>query len=57
MVVGIFNEIMFSFEKRGRLRNKRNMAHFKEVLEECDLSDLGFFMTMIHMGNGSFVEK
>ncbi|MBA0697805.1 hypothetical protein Goari_021330, partial [Gossypium aridum] len=27
--------------KRGRLQNKINMALFKEVLEECDLSDLG----------------
>lgn len=43
MVVGDFNEIMYSFEKKkGRLRNERNIVRFREVLKECDLTDLGF---------------
>ncbi|GMI90334.1 hypothetical protein HRI_002702700 [Hibiscus trionum] len=43
LVVGDFNEITFSFEKKGgRLRNERNMAGFREVLEDFNLSDLGF---------------
>lgn len=38
-----FNKIMYSFEKKGgRLKEERQMAAFREVLEECDLSDLGF---------------
>ncbi|KAA3466915.1 Exo_endo_phos domain-containing protein [Gossypium australe] len=35
LFIGDFNEIMFSFEKIG-------MARFKEMLEICDLNDLGF---------------
>ncbi|GMI75496.1 hypothetical protein like AT4G29090 [Hibiscus trionum] len=43
LVVGDFNEITYSFEKKGgRLRHERNMAGFRDVLEDCNLSDLGF---------------
>lgn len=42
LVMGDFNEILFSFEKKGsRLREERQMRDFREVLEECDLCDLG----------------
>ncbi|KAH1047510.1 hypothetical protein J1N35_038294 [Gossypium stocksii] len=41
MVIGDFNKIMFSFEKKGsRLRSDRNMTRFRETLKEYDLNDL-----------------
>ncbi|KAA3454975.1 reverse transcriptase [Gossypium australe] len=43
MVCGNFNEIMYSFEKKeGQPREKKKMAAFCKVLEECQLLDLGF---------------
>ncbi|KAA3474466.1 reverse transcriptase [Gossypium australe] len=43
LVCGDFNEIMYSFEKiRGILRKERKMAAFCEVLDECQLMDMGF---------------
>ncbi|KAA3477129.1 reverse transcriptase [Gossypium australe] len=43
IVLGDFNEITSSFEKRGgRLRSERQMLDFRMVLEECNLIDLGF---------------
>lgn len=38
-----FNEILYSFEKKGGLlRSERNMAGFRSALEDYGLSDLGF---------------
>lgn len=38
-----FNEITRSFEKKGgRLRSKRQMVGFCDVLTDCGLNDLGF---------------
>lgn len=43
MVVGNFNEIMFSFEKKGgRIHNEWNIVRFREVLSKCNLSDVSF---------------
>ncbi|KAA3463975.1 reverse transcriptase [Gossypium australe] len=43
IITGDFNEILFSFEKkRGRTREERQMAAFRETLEHCELYDLGF---------------
>ncbi|MBA0750811.1 hypothetical protein Gogos_002196 [Gossypium gossypioides] len=43
LVMGDFNEIMYSCEKRGgQMGDERKMLKFREVLEEYDLSDLGF---------------
>ncbi|KAA3468379.1 reverse transcriptase [Gossypium australe] len=43
LVVGDFNEITSSFEKRGgRLRSESQMAQFCNALEACDLVDMGF---------------
>ncbi|KAA3481796.1 Exo_endo_phos domain-containing protein [Gossypium australe] len=43
LVVGDFNEILFSFEKQdGRMREKRQMEAFRKVLEDCELADFGF---------------
>ncbi|KAA3460646.1 reverse transcriptase [Gossypium australe] len=49
LVVGDFNEITSSFEKRGgRLRSENQMAKFRNVLEDCGLVDLGFCGRWIH---------
>lgn len=41
--MGDFNEIMFSFEKQEeRIREGRQMATFRETLEDCQLNDIGF---------------
>ncbi|KAA3458060.1 reverse transcriptase [Gossypium australe] len=43
LVVGDFNEILFSFEKQGgRMREERQMEAFRKALEDCELADLGF---------------
>lgn len=43
MVCGDFNEILYSFEKKGGLsREEGRMEAFRKVLEECSLSDMGF---------------
>ncbi|KAH1032171.1 hypothetical protein J1N35_044345 [Gossypium stocksii] len=43
LVVGDFNEIMNSFEKKGgRLRSECQMSDFHDVLDDCGLDDLGF---------------
>lgn len=46
VVLGDFNEIMFSTEMRGeRVRPSYQMRNFREVLQECALSDLGWERT------------
>jgi hypothetical protein len=43
LCVGDFNEITYHLEKHGVvLRPHHQMVAFKEVLEGCHLSDLGF---------------
>lgn len=43
MIIGDFNEIAFSFEKRGGLPwCERQMRSFRSALEDCCLRDLGF---------------
>lgn len=43
LVVGDFNEILFHFEKvRGRPRNENFISNFRNTMEDCGLSDLGF---------------
>ncbi|GMJ05748.1 hypothetical protein HRI_004244000 [Hibiscus trionum] len=43
LVIGDFNEILLSSEKRGgRIRSDRSMEAFRRALEDCDLEDLGF---------------
>ncbi|KAG8500497.1 hypothetical protein CXB51_002739 [Gossypium anomalum] len=43
IVLGDFNEITSSFEKKGgRLRSERQMADFCNALEDCRLNDLGY---------------
>lgn len=43
LVSGDFNEILYSFEKKGGLtRSKSRMEEFRMVLESCRLSDIGF---------------
>ncbi|KAL9659136.1 hypothetical protein QQ045_018647 [Rhodiola kirilowii] len=42
-VMGDFHEITFSWEMEGvRDRQVCQMKHFRDCLEECDLTDLGF---------------
>ncbi|KAA3462946.1 non-ltr retroelement reverse transcriptase [Gossypium australe] len=43
LVVGDFNKITSSFEKRGgQLRSESQIAQFRNALEACDLVDMGF---------------
>ncbi|KAH1063383.1 hypothetical protein J1N35_028370 [Gossypium stocksii] len=43
LVLGDFSEIVYTFEKNGgQAREERQMTVFREVLDECELSDLGF---------------
>lgn len=43
LVIGDFNEAMWGYEHfSGCARPERQMAAFREVLADCDLTDLGF---------------
>ncbi|KAA3469681.1 reverse transcriptase [Gossypium australe] len=43
IVCGDFNEILYNFEKKGGLpRDEKKMEEFRQVLEECQLADLGY---------------
>jgi hypothetical protein len=47
---GDFNEILFNCEKEGgQPRAESSMLKFREVLEECDLHDLGFVGGCFHL--------
>ncbi|XP_041011424.1 uncharacterized protein LOC121255210 [Juglans microcarpa x Juglans regia] len=51
-VLGDFNEILFSNEKRGgKPRREAQMVRFREVLEDCHLHDLGFKEDMFTWSN------
>ncbi|KAH1075467.1 hypothetical protein J1N35_027795 [Gossypium stocksii] len=57
LVVGDFNEILFSFEKMGeRIREERQMAAFRKALDYCELSDLGFVGHWYTWERGQFVD-
>lgn len=43
LIAGDFNEILHDGEKRGgRCRDSKLMEDFRDVLQDCDLTDLGF---------------
>ncbi|KAA3453752.1 reverse transcriptase [Gossypium australe] len=43
LVAGDFNEILYSFEKSGGVpREQKRMEAFRDILEECKLSDIGY---------------
>ncbi|MBA0850954.1 hypothetical protein Goshw_010165 [Gossypium schwendimanii] len=47
-----FNEMMYSFEKRGGIpREEKRMAAFCETFEECQLRRHGIFRGLVYMGN------
>ncbi|KAA3479975.1 reverse transcriptase [Gossypium australe] len=47
VLLGDFNEIISSFEKKGgRLRSERKMNEFRMTLEDCNLSDLDVQMNL-----------
>lgn len=56
--MGDFNEVMFLFEKKGsRLRNEGNMERFREALNDCNLSDIGFFGNWYTWERGKFSDN
>ena len=51
--MGDFNEIVCFGEQLGAVsKTERQMEDFKEVLEECSLSDLGFKGPLFTWNNG-----
>lgn len=43
LVSGDFNEIMYSFEKKGGApREEKRMEAFRETLEKCQLKAMGY---------------
>ncbi|KAA3478601.1 reverse transcriptase [Gossypium australe] len=55
VVIGDFNEILKSHEKRGgRLRSERQMLDFRMALEDCNLFDLGFIGRWFTWERGRF---
>ncbi|KAK5840246.1 hypothetical protein PVK06_009135 [Gossypium arboreum] len=57
LVSGDFNEILYSFEKNGGVqRDQRRMEAFREVLEECQLMDIGYSEVWFTWERGNFPE-
>ncbi|KAA3489992.1 reverse transcriptase [Gossypium australe] len=56
VVLGDFNEITSSFEKKGgRLRSERKMNEFRTTLEGCNLNGLGFVGRWFTWERGRFL--
>ncbi|GMI83525.1 hypothetical protein HRI_002021800 [Hibiscus trionum] len=57
LIIGDFNELLFSFEKSGgRIRSQRQMDDFREALEDCSLADIGYTGRWYTWEKGHFVE-
>ncbi|KAA3488997.1 reverse transcriptase [Gossypium australe] len=57
LVCGDFNEILYSSEKSGGIpRKERKMESFREVLEECQLEDIGYSGAWFTWERGNFAE-
>ncbi|GMI92190.1 hypothetical protein HRI_002888300 [Hibiscus trionum] len=57
LVIGDFNELIFSFEKMGgRVRSQRQMSDFQEALNDCALSDVGYQGRWFTWEKGKFEE-
>ncbi|KAL4318018.1 hypothetical protein GQ457_18G000980 [Hibiscus cannabinus] len=55
LVIGDFNELLFSFEKSGGLlRSQRQMDAFRIALEDCSLSDIGYQGSWFTWEKGKF---
>jgi hypothetical protein len=58
LVLGDFNEILFHHEKEGgRMRAPRQMQAFHDILEECDLVDIGYIGDMFTWQRGKIRER
>jgi hypothetical protein len=58
MIIGDFNEILSNSEKEGgNLRPQRCMQQFRDVLIQCNLSDLGFNGDMFTWRRGRIRER
>lgn len=53
MVYGDFNEILYAFEKVGVPKEERWMAEFQEVLEACQLLNVGYSGTWFTWERGN----
>ncbi|KAA3458727.1 reverse transcriptase [Gossypium australe] len=57
LVSGDFNEIIYSFEKsESQPREEKRMAAFREVLDECQLMDVGFKGVWFTWERGNILE-
>ncbi|KAA3455040.1 reverse transcriptase [Gossypium australe] len=57
LVAGDFNEILFSFEKKGGgLRDQGRMDAFRDILEDCQLMDIGYSGTWFTWERGNIPE-
>jgi hypothetical protein len=55
MCIGDFNEIMYSFEKQGGVpKSQTQMESFRNVLDFCNLQDLGFEGDIFTWRNNNF---
>lgn len=58
MVIGDLNDIMYSFEKEGGYpRPAHFMAAFRDALEDCNLSDFGYFGDKFTWHQGQIWER
>ncbi|KAA3455484.1 reverse transcriptase [Gossypium australe] len=58
LVKGDFNEIMYTFEKSGGVpREDKRMEAFREVLEECQLEDIGYSGVWFTWEKGNFANN
>ncbi|KAA3460755.1 reverse transcriptase [Gossypium australe] len=58
LVMGDFNEILYSFEKEeGLPKDERRMEIFCKTLEDCQLEDIGYSGAWFTWERGKFVEN
>ncbi|KAL1105841.1 hypothetical protein V6Z11_D04G160800 [Gossypium hirsutum] len=58
LVIGDFNEILSSFEKKGgRLKSARQMAEFRSTLEDCLLYDVSYTSRWFTWERGWFLSS
>ncbi|GMI95338.1 hypothetical protein HRI_003203100 [Hibiscus trionum] len=58
LIIGDFNEIMYSFEKQGgRVRSERQMERFRSMIEDCSLDDLDYLGTWFTWQKGRMADN
>lgn len=56
-VCGDLNEVLYAFEKRGLPKSVQRMELFRSVVQDCNLSNLGFSRAWYTWVRGNFANN